>query len=90
MARGEVLVERFPARGQSVVEMERLDLQRQTPLDVLEAEITGSGMAGLDDVEEVGVGVSVEEHEIGRRAPGVDEVGIEVGRWITFDGGEGR
>lgn len=53
----EVLIQCFSACCDPLVEMERLDLQRDTALDVLEAEVSGRRMARLDDVEEVGVGV---------------------------------
>ena len=86
----EMLVQGLFARRQSVVEMQGLDLQRETALYVLEAEIAGCGMAGLDDVEEVGVGVGVEECKVGGLTPCVDEVGVEVDGRIAFDRGEGR
>ena len=70
--------------------MQRLDLQRKTSLYILEAEITSCGMARLDDVEEVGVGVRVKECEVGSLAPTVDEVWVEVDGWVAFDCGEGR
>ena len=53
-------------------------------MDVVEAEVAGGGVARLDDVEEVGVGVGGEEGEVGGLAPRVDEVGVEVGGWIAF------
>ena len=67
--------------------MQRLDLQRQTALYVLEAEVPGGGVARLDDVEEVRVGVGVEDCKVGGLTPCVDEVGVEVDGWITFDCG---
>ena len=70
--------------------MQCLDLQRETALYVLEAEISCCGMARLDDVEEVGVGVRVKECKVGGLAPVVDEVWVEVDRWVTFDCGKGR
>ncbi len=70
--------------------MQGLDLQREAALYVLEAEIAGCGMARLDDVEEVGVGVRVKECEIGGLTPCVDKVWVEVDRWIAFYCREGR
>ena len=54
--------------------MQCLDLQRETALYVLEAEISRGGMARLDDVEEVGVGVRVEKRKVGGLTPCVNEV----------------
>ena len=85
-----MLVQRFFARCQPVVEVQRLDLQRETPLYVFEAEVSSCGVARLDDVEEVGVGMRVEEREVGGLAPGVDEVGVVVARRVAFDCGKGR
>ena len=70
--------------------MQRLDLQCKTALYVFEAEISGRGMAWLDNVEEVGVGVGVEDCKVGGLAPCVDEVWVEVEGRITVDCGEGR
>ena len=70
--------------------MQRLDLQRETALYVFEAEISRGGMARLDDVEEVGVGVSVKECKVGGLTPCVNEVWVEVDGGIPFDCGEGR
>ena len=47
-------------------------------------------MAGLDNVEEVGVSVGVKDCKVGGLAPCVDEVWVEVEGRITFDCGEGR
>ena len=69
--------------------MQCLDLQCQTALYVFEAEISGRGMAGLDNVEEVRVGVGVEDCKVGGLAPCVDEIWVEVEGRITFDCGEG-
>lgn len=90
MAGREVLVQCVSARCYPLVEMERLNLQRDTALYVLEAEVSGRGMARLDDVEEVGVGVGVEDRKVGRLAPCVDEVEVEVDGRVTFDCGEWR
>ena len=57
---------------------------------VFEAEVSSCGMARLDDIEEVGVGVRVEERKVGGLAPVVDEVGVEIASWIAFDCGKGR
>lgn len=69
--------------------MQRLDLQCKTALYVFEAEISGRGMAGLDNVEEVRFSVRVEDCKVGGLAPCVDEVWVEVKGRITFDCGEG-
>ena len=84
-----MLVQRFFACCQSVIEMQRLDLQREPALYVLEAEISSCGMAGLNDIEEMGVGVGVEECEVGGLTPCVDKIWVEVDGWITFDCGQG-
>ena len=70
--------------------MQRLDLQRQTALYVLETEVSGCGMSRLDNVEEVGVGVRVKECKVRGLTPRMDEVRVEVGDWIAIDCGEGR
>ena len=70
--------------------MQCLDLQRETALYVLEAEVSGCGMAWLDNVEEVGVGVRVEERKVGGLTPCVDEVRVEVEGGIALDCGKGR
>lgn len=90
MAGCEMLVQCFSACCYPLVEMQRLDLQRETALYVLEAEVSGRGMARLDDVEEVGVGVGVKDCKVGGLAPGVDEVEVEVDGRITFDCRERR
>lgn len=82
-------VEGFFACGEAVVEVHELDLLGEAPLDVFEGEVAGCGMAWLDDVEEMGVGVVLEEGEGGGLAPGVDPVWVEVLDWVAFDGGEG-
>ena len=58
-----MFVERFTARCEFLVEMQGLDLLPEAALDVVEAEIAGRGMSGLDNVEEVVVGRRVEERE---------------------------
>ena len=70
--------------------MQCLDLQRETALYIFEAEISSCGMARLDDVEEMGVGVRVKKCKVGGLTPCVDEVWVEVDGWIAFDCGEGR
>lgn len=70
--------------------MQGLDLQRETALNVLEAEISRGGMARLDDVEEVGVGVRGKEGKVGGLTPCVDEVWVEVDGWVAFACGQGR
>ena len=70
--------------------MQRLDLQCKTALYVFKAEVSGCGMAGLDNVEEVRVGVGVEDCKVGSLAPCVDEVWVEVEGGISFDCREGR
>ena len=57
---------------------------------VLEAEVSSCGVARLDDIEEVGVGVRVKERKVGGLAPAMDEIGIVVARRIAFDCGKGR
>ena len=90
LPRGEVAVQRLFAGGEAVVEVQGLDLEREAALDVLEGEVARGGVAGFDDVEEVGVGgVGVEEGEGGGLPPGVDPFGAEVGDGVAFDGGEG-
>jgi len=49
--------------------VEGLDLDGDAALDVFEAEVAGRGVARFDDVEEVGVGVGVEEGEGGGLLP---------------------
>ena len=63
LARGEMFVECVSGGGESVVEMEGLDLEGDLALDVFEAEFAGGGVTGLDEVKEVAVGVVVEEGE---------------------------
>ena len=84
-----MLVQRFFAGCQSVIEMQRLDLQREPALYVLEAKISSCGVAGLNNVEEMGVGVRVEECKVGGLTPCVDKLRVEVDGWITFNGGQG-
>ena len=90
LPRGEVAVQRLLAGGEPVVEVQGLDLEREPALDVLEGEIPRGGVPGFDDVEEVRVGVGVEEGEGGGLPPGVDPVWAEVGDGVAFDGGERR
>ena len=90
LPRGEVAVQSFFAGGESVVEVQRLDLEREPALDVLEGKVPRGGVPGFDDVEEVRVGVGVEEGEGGGLPPGVDPVRAEVGDGVAVDGGEGR
>ena len=86
MAGGEVFVERFFGGGEAFVEVEGLDLEGEAALNVFEGEIAGCGMAGIDDIEEVGVGVGGEEGEGGGLAPLVEEVGVEVCDGVAFYG----
>ena len=58
--------------------MQFRDLLREAALDVFDGEVAGGGVLGLDDVEEVAVGVLVEEGEVRGRPPGVDPVDVEV------------
>ena len=83
-------VQHLFAGRESVVEVEGLDLERETALDVFEREVSGCWVPGLDDVEEVAVGVGVEEGEGGGLAPSVDPVCAEIGDGVAFDGREGR
>lgn len=73
-----MFVERFLGGSEAVVEMEGLDLKGETALYVFEAEVAGGGVAGLDDVEEVGVCVGGEEGEGGGALPVGEEVGVEI------------
>ncbi len=69
--------------------MEGLDLGGEAAVDVVEAEVASRGVAGLDNVEEVGVGVGVEEG-VGRGvAPLGVEVWVEIREGVAVDGGEG-
>ena len=70
--------------------MQCLDLQRETALYILEAEVSSCGMARLDNVEEVGVRVRVKECKVRGLTPCVDEVWVEVDGWIAIDCWDGR
>lgn len=69
--------------------MEGLDLQREAPLDVFEAEVACGGVSGFDNVEEVGVGVGGEEGEAGGLTPCRDPVGVEVVAGVAGRAGRG-
>lgn len=82
---GEVFVQQFFAGCETLVEMQGLDLQRETALDILEAEISRGGMSRFDNVKQVGVGVGGKEGERRRLTPVVDPFGVEVERGVAFD-----
>ena len=69
--------------------MEGLDLHRETAVYVLEAKIPSRGVSRLNDIEELGVCVCVEEGEGGGLAPVCEKIWVEICGWIAFDGGEG-
>ena len=52
--------------------MHILELLRDAPLDIFEGEVTSCWVSGFDDVEEMGVGVVVEESEGGGSTPGIN------------------
>ena len=58
--------------------MQGLDLLGETALDVVEGEVTGCWVAGLNDVEEMGLGGAVKEGEGGGLGPCVDPIWVEV------------
>ena len=89
LAGGEMFVQEVLAAGEAFVEVQLRDLLGEAALDVFDREVAGGGVLGLDDVEEVAVGVSVEEGEVGRGAPGVDPVDVEIEGRIAFDIREG-
>ena len=68
--------------------MERLYLHGDTALDVFEAEIAGCGVARIDDVEEVGISMVIEEGEGGSVLPVEEKVGVEVCGRVAFNCGE--
>ena len=88
MAGCEVFVQSFFRGGEAFVEMEGLYLHGNAAVDVFEAEIAGCGVAGIDDVEEVGVSMSIEEGEGGSVLPVEEKVEVEVCGWVAFNGGE--
>lgn len=88
MAGCEVFVQCFFGGGEAFVEMEGLDLHSHTAVNVFEAEIAGCGVAGIDDVEDVGVSMIIEEGEGGSVLPVEEKVRVEVGGWVAFNGGE--
>ena len=69
--------------------MQGLDLERDLTLDVFEAEFAGGGVTGFYYVEEVAVGVVVEEGERGCLLPVREKVGVEFSTWIAFDSWKG-
>ena len=69
--------------------MKCLDLKCDAALDIFEIQVASRGVAGLDDVEKVAVGVSREEGEGGCFLPLGEKVGIEVLAWIAFYPWEG-
>ena len=89
LAGGEVFVESFTRRCETVVEMEVLDLLSQATVDVIDAEATSSRMARLDNVKQVVIGELVPEAKIAGLFPRVDPGFVKVNRGITFDVGEG-
>lgn len=63
LAGSEMSVQNLLAGGEAVVEMQGLDLECEPALDVFEGQVPGCGVPRLDDVEDVRVGVRVEEGE---------------------------
>ena len=88
MAGCEVFVQSFFGGGEAFVEMEGLYLHGDTAVDIFEAEIAGCGVAGIDDVEEMGVSMVIEEGEGGSLLPVEEKVMVEVCGWVAFNGGE--
>ena len=86
---GEMAVQSLFAGCESVVEVQGLDLERESALDVFEGKVPRRGMAGFDDVEEMRIGMGVEKCEGGGLPPSVDPVWAEVRDGVAFDGGEG-
>jgi len=87
LAGGEMLVEGFLARAEAFVEVEFGDLLCETSLDVFDSETAGTGVAWLDDVEEVGVGEFLEDAEVFGMLPGFQPVEVEVRCWIPINVG---
>lgn len=88
MAGCEMFVQCFFGGGEAFVEMEGLYLHGDAALDVFEAEIAGRGVAWIDDVEEVGVSMVIEEVKGGGLLPMEKEIRVEVCCWVTFNCGE--
>lgn len=88
MAGCEVFVQCFFGGGEAFVEMEGLYLYGDAALDIFETEIAGCGVAWIDDIEEVGVSMVIEEVKRRGLLPMEKEIRAEVCGWVTFDCGE--
>lgn len=61
LAGGEVFVQNLFAGCETLVEVQGLDLQRETALNILQAEISRRWMPRFHNVKKVGVGVGGKE-----------------------------
>lgn len=61
VASGEVFVQKLFAGCETLIEMQGLDLQGETALDILQAEIPRGWMPRLHNVKKMGVGVGGKE-----------------------------
>ena len=87
MAGCEVFVQCFFGGGEAFIEMEGLYLHGNAALDVFETEIAGCRVAWIDNVEEVGVSMVIEEIKGGCLLPMEKEIRVEVCGWVTFNRG---